>query len=142
MKLNPNVLIVEDNPGDVRLFMELLNESNISNNIYVAKDGETAIQMLHNHGKYSNLPRPDLILLDMSLPIKDGKDVLRDIKQDKSFDDVSIIILTGYLPDIENHPCDEFVDAAFFKPNDLDGYNELKKSIVNILNKKNKILIN
>jgi two-component system, chemotaxis family, response regulator Rcp1 len=141
MNYNSNILIVEDNPGDARLFRELLND-NIPHNIYVAKDGEMAIQMLHKEGKYSKLPRPDLILLDMNLPIKNGKDVLSDIKQDNELDDIPIVILTGYLPDIENHPCDKWVDAAFFKPSDIDGFNEIKKSIVNILNKKNKILIN
>ena len=136
MKFNRNVLIIEDNPGDARLLREFLCNNNNPNNIHVATDGEMAIQMLNKEGKYSNLPKPDLILLDMNLPKKDGKDVLRDIKQHNSFDDVSIIILTGYLPDIENHPCDKLVDAAFFKPNDLEGFNELKKSIVKILDRK------
>jgi two-component system, chemotaxis family, response regulator Rcp1 len=90
MNFSRNVLIVEDNPGDARLFRELLNETNIPNNIYVAKDGEIAVQMLYREGKYSNLPRPDLILLDMNLPKKGGKDVLRHIKQENKFDDIPL----------------------------------------------------
>jgi two-component system, chemotaxis family, response regulator Rcp1 len=83
MNLNPKILLVEDNPSDAHLFRELLHETNIPNNIYIAKNGEMAIQMLYKEEKYSNLSTPDLILLNMSLPIKDRKDVLRDIKQDK-----------------------------------------------------------
>jgi two-component system, chemotaxis family, response regulator Rcp1 len=95
--------------------------------------------MLYREGKYSTLPTPDLILLDMNLPKKHGKDVLRDMKQDNKFDNIPIIILTGYLPDIENHTYDKLVDASFFKPNDLDGFNEVKKFIVNVLNNKIKL---
>jgi len=141
MKFNPNILIVEDNPGDARLFSELLYEANIPNKIYIATNGEIATQMLSKEGKYSNLPRIDLILLDMKLPKKEGKDVLRDIKQDKRFDDIPIIILTGYLPYIENHPCDDLVDAVFLKPTDLNGFNELKKAIIDVLNKRINVII-
>jgi CheY-like chemotaxis protein len=135
MKLKPNILILEDNPGDTRLIREILNENNISTNLYVAKDEETAVKMLYKKGNYSNLSRPDLILLDISLTKKDGKNVLRDIKLDNKFDDIPIIILTECLPDIKNI-YNKLVDTALLKPSDLDGFNEVKKSIQNVLNKK------
>ena len=81
MIVNPNILIVDDNPGDAHLIMEILNEFNISHNIYHAKDGKIAVQMLHREEEYSDIPRTDLILLDMNLPKKDGKEVIDDIKQ-------------------------------------------------------------
>ena len=81
MNFNPNILIVEDNPGDARLIKEMLNDVDISHNLYFAKDGEIALQMLNREGIYSDIPRPDLILLDMNLPNKDGKEILDDIKQ-------------------------------------------------------------
>ena len=68
MKLKPNILIVEDNPADVILIKEILKESNISHKLYHAPDGAIALQMLYLEGEYSDIPRPDLILLDMNLP--------------------------------------------------------------------------
>ena len=81
MNFNPNILIVEDNPGDVRLIQEILNDVDISYNLYFASYGEVALQMLKREGLYVDIPRPDLILLDMNLPKKDGKEVIDDIKQ-------------------------------------------------------------
>ena len=81
MNLKSNILIVEDNPGDVRLIQEILNDVDISYNLYFASDGDVALQMLKREGVYCDVPRPDLILLDMNLPKKDGKEVIDDIKQ-------------------------------------------------------------
>jgi CheY-like chemotaxis protein len=81
MNLKSNILIVEDNPGDVRLIQEILNDVDISYNLYFASDGDVALQMLKREGVYGDVPRPDLILLDMNLPKKDGKEVIDDIKQ-------------------------------------------------------------
>jgi len=81
MSHKPNILIVEDNPGDARLISEILNEADISHQLYLAKDGEMALQMLRRKGEYSDFPIADLILLDMNLPKKDGKEVIDDIKQ-------------------------------------------------------------
>jgi chemotaxis family two-component system response regulator Rcp1 len=70
MNLKPNILIIEDNPGDARLISESLKEFNIPHNLYLAKDEVMAVQMLYNEGEYSDLSTPDLILLDMNLPKK------------------------------------------------------------------------
>jgi CheY-like chemotaxis protein len=135
MNLNPNILIVEDNPGDARLISEILNETNISHNLYHAQNGEIALQMLKQEEKYSDLPRPDLILLDMNLPKKDGKDVLREIKQKNILKNIPIIILTGSLQDVENNPYANLVDAVLLKSTELEEFEKIANCIQQVLNK-------
>jgi len=125
--MKQNILIVEDNLGDARLIKEILNEFKISNNLYHAKDGEIAVQMLHHEGEYSDIPRPNLILLDMDLPKKDGKDVLKDIKLNNKLNNIPIIILTGSAQDVENNPYTKFVDAIFTKINRIRRIRENSK---------------
>ncbi|MBD3224087.1 MAG: response regulator, partial [Caldithrix sp.] len=88
------ILLVEDNPGDVRLTKEALKESKIHNNLNVAIDGVEAVEYLHREGKYSDKPIPDLILLDLNLPKKDGREVLEDIKKDGKLRKIPVVILT------------------------------------------------
>src|SRR5664280_2478048 len=76
------ILLVEDNPGDSRLAKEALKESKLKNNLYVAEDGVEAMNFLYKTGKYSKMPRPDLVILDLNLPKKDGREVLAEIKND------------------------------------------------------------
>ena len=135
MKLKHNILIVEDNPADVILIKEILKESNISHKLYHAQDGAIALQMLHLKGEYSGLPQPDLILLDMNLPKKDGKDIIGEIKQNNKLNNIPIIIMTSSLPDIENNPYANLVDALLLKPTDLDDFNKIGKCIQQVLNK-------
>jgi CheY-like chemotaxis protein len=78
------ILLVEDNKGDVGLVEEIFEESNIRNNLHVAEDGEEAMLYLHGEGKFLGSRRPDLILLDLNLPKKDGREVLREIKEDSN----------------------------------------------------------
>lgn len=92
---NPiGILIVEDNPGDVRLVQEVLKESKIRNNLYVAKDGLEAIGFLRRESQYADAPRPDLILLDLNLPGKDGREVLAEIKEDHDLKRIPVVVLT------------------------------------------------
>ncbi len=137
MNFKPNILLVEDNPGDIRLIREILNEKKISppRILYFAQDGEIALQMLKRENEYSNLPLPDLILLDMNLPKKDGKTVLREIKQDNNLNNISIIILTASVLDIENDPYAKLADAVLLKSTDLDGYEKIANSIQKVLKK-------
>jgi chemotaxis family two-component system response regulator Rcp1 len=88
------ILLVEDNPGDVQLTMEALKECKIINQLHVAEDGVEALDFLHRQGKYSNAPRPDLILLDLNLPRKDGREVLAEIKADEALRTIPTVILT------------------------------------------------
>lgn len=79
--VNPiEILLVEDNPADVRLTQEALKEEKLHNNLSVVNDGVEAMAFLRKEGQYANVPRPDLILLDLNLPKKDGREVLREIK--------------------------------------------------------------
>jgi len=89
-----NILLVEDNPGDIRLTQEALKESTIKSNLNVVKDGVEAIEFLKKKGKYSNAITPDIILLDLNLPRKDGREVLADIKSDDTLKMIPVIILT------------------------------------------------
>jgi chemotaxis family two-component system response regulator Rcp1 len=89
-----NVLYIEDNPADIRLTKELIQESELIKNFEVVKDGVEAISYLKKEGKYSKANRPDLILLDLNLPKKNGLDVLWQLKQDKDLRRIPVVILT------------------------------------------------
>lgn len=89
------ILLVEDNPGDVRLTIEALKEGKIANQINVAVDGMDAMAFLHREGKYSNAPKPDLILLDLNLPKKNGREVLAEIKIDPNLRCIPVVVLTS-----------------------------------------------
>ena len=88
------ILLVEDNSGDVRLTEEALKENKMRNKLHVVGDGVEALAFLRQEGKYSDAPRPDLILLDLNLPKKDGREVLEDIKIDETLKRIPVIILT------------------------------------------------
>ena len=88
------ILLVEDNPGDVRLTIEALKEGKVANIINVAVDGMDAMAFLKRVGNYANAPRPDLILLDLNLPKKNGREVLAEIKMDPYLKHIPIVILT------------------------------------------------
>ena len=88
------ILLVEDNPGDVRLTREGLKEGKVRNNLSIAGDGIEAMAFLRREGKYAEAPRPDLILLDLNLPKKDGREVLVEIKEDPNLRRIPVVILT------------------------------------------------
>lgn len=88
------ILLVEDNPADVRLTQEALRDAKMRNNLTVAGDGVEALEMLRRRGKYASLPRTDLVLLDLNLPKKDGREVLEEIKQDENLKRIPVVILT------------------------------------------------
>ncbi|MBN2738285.1 MAG: response regulator [Spirochaetales bacterium] len=88
------ILLVEDNPGDVRLTLEALKESKVHNIISVVKDGVEALAFLRKKDRYSTSPSPDIILLDLNLPKKTGIEVLQDIKKDENLKHIPVVILT------------------------------------------------
>lgn len=88
------IMLVEDSPGDVRLTREALKESKVRNNLHVTIDGVEAMAFLRREGEYANAPKPDLILLDLNLPKKDGREVLAEIKSDEHLRSIPVVILT------------------------------------------------
>lgn len=88
------ILLVEDNPGDVRLTLEALKEGKVRNNLHVAEDGVKALAFLRKEGKYADKPKPDLILLDLNMPKKDGREVLAEIKNDDDLKRIPVVVLT------------------------------------------------
>jgi CheY-like chemotaxis protein len=88
------VLHIEDNAGDVRLIAEALQESGIDVEVHVVSDGSEAMEYLHRHGQFAGAPRPDLVLLDLNLPRKGGREVLAEIKGDPALKTIPVIVLT------------------------------------------------
>jgi len=89
-----DILIVEDNPGDARLAQEALKESKIKNQLHIVNDGMAATDFLFKRNDYKDAPRPDLIILDLNLPKKDGREVLAEIKADENLKRIPIVIFT------------------------------------------------
>ena len=90
-----DILLVEDNPGDVRLTEEAFREGNIANTLHVVDDGIEALEFLHRHGDYADAPRPDIILLGLNLPRKNGEEVLEEISEDRELLRIPVIVLTS-----------------------------------------------
>jgi two-component system, chemotaxis family, response regulator Rcp1 len=89
-----DILLVEDNPGDVRLTIEALKDGKVRNRLSVVGDGVEALAFLRQEGKYADAPRPDVVLLDLNLPKKDGREVLAEIKEDESLRRIPVVVLT------------------------------------------------
>jgi chemotaxis family two-component system response regulator Rcp1 len=89
-----DILLIEDNPGDVRLTVEALKEGKVHNRLSVCADGVEALAFLRREGQYADAPRPDVILLDLNLPKKDGREVLGEIKADERLRRIPVVVLT------------------------------------------------
>lgn len=124
------ILLVEDNPGDVRLTIEAFKEDGTDCNINVVKDGEEAISFLKKKDDYFDVPRPDLILLDLNLPRKDGREVLQDIKCDDELKRIPVIILTTSEAEQDIRMAyDLHANCYIKKPVDLDHFVTVINSI-------------
>lgn len=124
------ILLVEDNPGDIRLAQEAFKESNVCNNLHVVEDGREAIDFLRKKGKYADTPRPDIILLDLNLPVIDGRDVLAEIKEDKSLRSVPVLVLTTSRAEedvIKSY--NMHANCFITKPVDMERFIEVVKTI-------------
>ena len=125
-----NILLVEDNPGDVRLTQEVLKEGKIKNTLNVVMDGEEALHYLHKEGKFSTVELPDIILLDLNLPKIDGREVLEHIKKDPELKRIPVIVLTtsdaqtDILKMYDNH-----ANCYITKPVDFGQFINVVKSI-------------
>jgi two-component system, chemotaxis family, response regulator Rcp1 len=124
------ILMVEDNPGDVRLTIEALKEGKVRNNLYTVEDGELALAYLRRQGQFAEATRPDLILLDLNLPKKNGPEVLAEIKEDPELRRIPVVILTvskaeqDILKSYNLH-----ANCYITKPVDLDQFIQVVKSI-------------
>ena len=124
------ILLVEDNPGDVRLTQEVLNDGKVRNNMSVVKDGVDAVSFLKQTGEYADAPRPDIVLLDLNLPKKDGREVLAEIKADSDLKNIPVVVLTtsGAEQDIVK-AYDLHANCYITKPVDLDQFIRVIRSI-------------
>src|SRR5918992_5584163 len=119
------ILLVEDNPGDARLAVEALKESKVRNNLHHVEDGVEAMDFLHQRKEYADVPLPDLILLDLNLPRKDGREVLEEIKEDPDLRAVPVVVLTTSAAErdlVKSY--DLHANAYVIKPIHLDHFVE------------------
>jgi len=124
MNIQPvEILLVEDNPGDVDLTLEALEEARLRNTVHVAEDGVVAMQYLRREGDYADAPRPDLILLDLNMPRKDGREVLREVKEDPDLKRIPVVVLT--TSEAEEDVLDAYeqrANAYIVKPVDFEQF--------------------
>ncbi len=124
------ILLVEDNPGDVRLTQEALRDNKVRNRLSVAVDGEEAMAFLRREGKYARAPRPDLILLDLNLPRKDGREVLKEIKEDDALKRIPVVVLTTSKAEEDIiRSYNLHANCYITKPVDLDQFINIVRSI-------------
>jgi two-component system, chemotaxis family, response regulator Rcp1 len=124
------ILLVEDSPADVRLTREALKEARVRNNVNVAVDGVEAMDFLHKRGKHASAPTPDLILLDLNLPRKDGREVLEEIKRADALRRIPVVVLT--TSQAERDILNSYqlnANAYVTKPVDLEQFLAAVKSI-------------
>jgi CheY-like chemotaxis protein len=124
------ILLVEDNPGDVRLTIEELKENKIRNSVHVVSDGIEALAFLRRQGGYRNAVRPHLVLLDLNLPKKDGREVLAEMSEDPDLEDIPVVVLTSSDAPLDMRTAyDLGVDAYITKPLDLAKFMAIVKAI-------------
>lgn len=132
-KIRPiEILLVDDNPGDIRLTQEALKESKVLNNIHIVEDGMEALEFLRKEGRFKNEITPDIILLDLNLPKRNGREVLTEIKNDELLKKIPVVILTisraeeDILKSYELH-----ANCYITKPVDMNQFIKIVRSIEN-----------
>ena len=127
-----DILLVEDNPGDVRLTREAFEEGHISNELHVVRDGEKALDFLYQRGEYEDAPRPHLVLLDLNLPRVGGLEVLEDIRADPDLNKIPVIVLTSSDAEEDIVKSYELQSNAYLtKPIDPDDFVALVRTFEN-----------
>jgi CheY-like chemotaxis protein len=131
MKVEPaQILLVEDSPGDVRLTREALHDAKICNELHVVRDGVSALAFLRGEGEYAGAPRPDIVLLDLNLPRKDGREVLEEVKADPDLRTIPVVVLTTSEADEDIlRSYDLHANAYVTKPVDFDRFIEVVRLI-------------
>lgn len=124
------ILLVEDNPGDVRLAREALKDAKVRNRLHVVSDGLEAMRFLQREDRYADAPRPDLVLLDLNLPKKDGREVLAEVKSTQSLRRIPVVIMTSSEAEQDiAMTYDLNANAYVTKPLDLDQFVRVVRSI-------------
>jgi len=124
------ILLVEDNPGDVRLTREALKEAKVRNSLSVVGDGVEAMAFLRREGSYATAPRPDIVLLDLNLPKKDGREVLAEVKADPDLRRIPVVILTTSKAEEDIlKTYDLHANCFVTKPVDFDQFIKVIRSI-------------
>jgi len=124
------ILLAEDNPGDVKLTRKALEQGKIINNLHVVTDGVEAMAYLRQEGEYADRPRPDLVLLDLNMPRKDGREVLQDIKSDDDLRRIPVVVMTSSQAEediVQSY--DLHANAYVTKPIDFDGFLDVVGSL-------------
>ena len=131
MNVNPiELLLVEDSEPDVRLTIEALREAKVKNRLWVVEDGVEAMEFLRREGRHADVPRPDLILLDLNLPRKDGRQVLKEIKSDDALKRIPVVILTTSKSEEDVlRAYDLHANCYITKPVDFNRFMDVVKSI-------------
>lgn len=125
-----DILIVEDNPGDARLIREVLNSNKGYTSLHIVNDGVEVMDFLHNEGKFENAPRPDLIIIDLNLPRKDGREVLAEIKSDPDLQHIPVVVMTISQAEEDIHNTYKLhANCYITKPIDLNEFIRVIKSI-------------
>lgn len=131
MTMKPvEILLVEDNPGDVDLTLEALEEARLRNSVHVARDGVEAMEFLHRTGGHADAPRPDLVLLDLNMPRKDGREVLREMKEHPDLRRIPVVVLT--TSEAEQDVLDAYdysANAYIVKPVDFEQFFRTVRSL-------------
>ncbi|MFO7894965.1 MAG: response regulator [Longimicrobiales bacterium] len=125
-----DILLVEDNPGDVELTLEALEQAKVKNSVSVVSDGVEAMAFLRQEGDYADVPRPDLVLLDLNLPKKGGQEVLEEVKADPELRRIPIVVLTTSDSEVDVlESYDKHAAAYLVKPVNFTQFAELVRSI-------------
>ena len=126
-----DILLVEDNPGDIKLITDALVETDMNSSVYSVRNGVEALQFLRKQAKFENAPTPAIVLLDLNLPCKDGREVLAEIKADPALAATPVIVLSGSDAPQDISNCYALhANCYIIKPRDLFGINETMRSLV------------
>jgi CheY-like chemotaxis protein len=124
------ILLVEDNPGDIRLIVDALKDGKLPNKVSVVRDGVEALAFLRSEGKYAGVANPDLILLDLNLPKKDGRELLEEIKKDPDLKHIPVVVLTTSTADQDIiNAYDLHANCYVNKPLELEQFIKMVHSI-------------
>lgn len=127
-----DILLVEDNPGDILLTQEAFRSAKVANELYVARDGEEALQFLRKQGPHANAITPDIVLLDLNLPRIDGREVLQEIKSDPNLRKLPVVVLTSSEAETDvARTYDLHVNCYVVKPIDFDKFMDVVQAINN-----------